>query len=273
MTIRAFVGGVAGAAAAVAMSVCSAAAADLPPAPAPVPTAPVAYAPAAIYNWTGFYIGAHAGGDFGNSSWSDPFTGASNTFSSTGFLGGAQLGANYQLNMLVLGVEGDFSWTNLKGSGTDSLGDSINTGVNWTSTVTGRIGAAFDRFLIYGKGGVAFAQDASSFTDSFANSANTTFMRTGWTAGAGLEYGITRNWSAKIEYDYLNFGSQALNFTTPTTPLYGSNANLNIQEVKAGINFRFGGPDARNFQPAGNPLVDPDMRRHRSPASNGRGRR
>ena len=121
-------------------------------------------------------------------------------------------------------------------------GDSINTGVNWTSTVTGRVGAAFDRFLIYGKGGVAFAQDASSFTDMFANSANTTFMRTGWTAGAGLEYGITKNWSAKIEYDYLNFGSQALNFTTPTTPLYTSNPSLNIQEVKAGINFRFGGP-------------------------------
>ena len=114
--------------------------------------------------------------------------------------------------------------------------------MNWTSTVTGRIGAAFDRFLIYGKGGVAFAQDQSSFTDTFANGASTTFMRTGWTAGAGLEYGITRNWSAKIEYDYLNFGPQTLNFTTPTTPLYSSNANLNIQEVKAGINFRFGGP-------------------------------
>jgi outer membrane immunogenic protein len=241
MRFRAFVGGVAGAVV-TALCIGLASAADLPPAPMPVPVAPVAYAPAAIYNWSGFYIGAHAGGDFGNSSWSDPFTGASNTFSSNGFLGGAQLGANYQINMLVLGVEGDFSWTNLKGSGTDSIGDALNTGVNWTSTVTGRIGAAFDRFLIYGKGGVAFAQDQSSFTDTFANSASTTFMRTGWTAGAGLEYGITKNWSAKIEYDYLNFGPQTLNFTTPTTPLYSSNANLNIQEVKAGINFRFGGP-------------------------------
>ncbi len=118
----------------------------------------------------------------------------------------------------------------------------INTNTNWTSTVTGRVGAAFDRFLVYGKGGVAFAQDQSSFTDTFANSASTTFMRTGWTAGAGLEYGITRNWSAKIEYDYLGFGSQNLNFTTPTTPLYTSSANLNVQEIKAGVNFRFGGP-------------------------------
>jgi outer membrane immunogenic protein len=67
-------------------------------------------------------------------------------------------------------------------------------------------------------------------------------MRTGWTADAGLEYGITRNLLAKIEYDCLGFGSQALNFTTPTTPLYTSNANLNVREVKAGLNFRFGRP-------------------------------
>ncbi len=66
--------------------------------------------------------------------------------------------------------------------------------------------------------------------------------RTGWTAGAGIEYGITRNLSAKVEYDFLGFGSQALNFATPTTPLYTSNANLNVHEVKAGLNLRFGGP-------------------------------
>jgi outer membrane immunogenic protein len=240
MTLRALVGGVAFAAG-IAFSICSAGAADLPP--APVPVAPVAYAPAAIYNWTGFYIGGHAGAGFANSAWSDPFTGANNTFGSgAGFLGGAQVGANYQFNRLVLGVEGDFSWTDLKGSGTDSIGSAIGTNTQWTSTVTGRVGAAFDRLLIYGKGGVAFAQDQSSFTDIFANGASTTFMRTGWTAGAGLEYGITKNWSAKIEYDYLGFGSQALNFTTPTTPLYTSNAGLNVQEIKAGVNFRFGGP-------------------------------
>ena len=93
-----------------------------------------------------------------------------------------------------------------------------------------------------GKGGVAFARDQSSFTDLAGNSASNTFTRTGWTAGSGLEYGITKNWSAKIEYDYLSFGSQASNFTTPTTPLYSSNAGLNVQEVKAGLNYRFGGP-------------------------------
>jgi outer membrane immunogenic protein len=240
MLLRAFVGGLA-LAAGTALSVCSAAAADLPVRVAPATVPPIAYAPP-VYNWTGFYIGGHLGGGFEGSSWSDPFTGANNTFNKLGFLGGAQIGANVQFNALVLGIEGDFSWTGLglKGTGTDSIGDAIATTTNWTSTVTGRVGAAFDRLLVYGRGGVAFAQDQSSFTDLGANTASTTFLRTGWTAGAGLEYGFNNNWSAKIEYDYLGFGSKALNFSTPLQPAYTSNANLNVQEVKAGLNFRFG---------------------------------
>lgn len=242
MFLRAFAGGVV-LAAGTAVSLGAAAAADLPPPAARTPVAPVAYAPAAIYNWTGFYIGGNVGAGLSNSSWSDPFTGANNTFrSGVGFLGGGQIGANYQLNMLVLGVEGDFDWTGLKGGGTDSIGNTINTNTNWTSTVTGRVGAAFDRLLVYGKGGLALAQDQSSLLDLGGNTAGTTFMRTGWTVGAGLEYGITKNWSAKIEYDYLGFGSQALNFSTPLQPAYASSANLNVQEIKAGLNFRFGGP-------------------------------
>jgi outer membrane immunogenic protein len=242
MRWRAFVGGVVFAAA-TGLAVYAATAADLPVAPAPVPVAPVASAPGAIFSWTGFYIGGHVGGGFDRSSWSDPFTGANNAFTSgAGFLGGAQAGANVQFNRLVLGVEGDFSYAGLKGSGRDSLGDSISTDTNWTSTVTGRVGAAFDRLLVYGKGGVAFARDRNTFTDLAGNGASNTLMRTGWTAGVGLEYGISKNWSAKIEYDYLSFGSQPLNFTTPTTPSYATNAGLNVQEIKAGVNFRFGGP-------------------------------
>jgi outer membrane immunogenic protein len=226
-----------------AVSIGTVQAADLPPAPPPPAVAPVAYAPAAIYNWTGFYIGGHIGGGYANSSWSDPFTGANNTFNSgAGFLGGAQVGGNVQFNALVLGVEGDFSWTDLKGSGADSLGDSINTNTQWTSTVTGRIGAAFDRLLVYGKGGLALAEDQSSLTDFGGNTSSTSLMRTGWTVGGGLEYALDNNWSAKIEYDYLGFGSQPLSFSTPLLGSVTSNASLNVQEVKAGINYRFGGP-------------------------------
>src|SRR6202046_1907891 len=163
MKLRVFVGGFTLAAGTVAC-VCSVQAADLPLRPAPAPVAPVAYAPP-VYNWSGFYIGGHIGGGFENSSWTDPFTGSNDTFNNSGFLGGAQIGVNTQFNWLVLGLEGDFSWTSaIKGTGTDSAGDSITTSPQWTSTVTGRIGAAFDRLLVYGKGGVAFAEDKSTFT-------------------------------------------------------------------------------------------------------------
>jgi outer membrane immunogenic protein len=238
MRSRALVGGIVLAAGAV-VSVCCARAADLPPAPAPMaPAAPVAYAPQ-IYNWSGIYVGAHVGGGYSSSSWSDPFGAANNDNSNDwGFLGGAQVGANAQFNRLVLGLEGDFSWTNLKNSGTDSMGEALNTNVQWTSTVTGRIGAAFNRLLVYGKGGLALAQDQSSLTDFAGNTATDSFLRTGWTVGAGLEYALDDNWSAKIEYDYLGFGSQAMNFTTPVESV-SSNASLNVQEIKAGLNFRF----------------------------------
>ena len=220
---------------------CCAQAADLPPAP-PIreKAAPVAYAPQ-IYNWTGIYVGGHIGGGYADWSWSDPITGGgSDTFNDLGFLGGAQVGANAQFSRLVLGLEGDFSWTNLKGSGADSIGEPLNSNVQWTSTVTGRIGAAFNRLLVYGKGGLALAQDQSSLTDLAGNTATDSFLRTGWTVGAGLEYALDDNWSAKIEYDYLGFGPQSMNFTTPTESV-SSNSSLNVQEIKAGLNFHFGG--------------------------------
>jgi len=238
MISRAFVGGFA-LAVGTAVCVCSAHAADLPAHPAPAPVAPVVYAPP-VYNWSGFYIGGNVGGGFANSSWTDPFTGASDTFSKDGFIGGGQIGANVQFNALVLGVEGDFDWTSLKSSGTDSLGNIINTNTQWTSTVTGRIGPAFDRLLVYGKGGVAFANDESSVNLISGATASASNTRTGWTAGAGLEYALAQNWTARIEYDYLGFGSETLNLATTAFPTYNPGASLNVQEVKAGINFKFG---------------------------------
>lgn len=239
MISRAFVGGLA-LAAGTAVSVCAAAAADLPVPPAPAPAAPAASVPP-IYNWTGIYIGAHIGGGYSQSSWSDPITGLGNDdFSSWGFLGGAQIGANAQFNRLVLGLEGDFSWTDIKNGGNDSIGEALNANVQWTSTVAGRVGAAFDRLLVYGKGGLALAEDQSSLTDLGGNTATNSFLRTGWTAGAGLEYALDDNWSAKLEYDYLGFGSQSMNFTTPLESV-SSSASLDVQEIKAGLNFRFGG--------------------------------
>ncbi len=235
MTLRAFVGGCVIAAGTVGC-VCSVQAADLPVRAAPAPVAPVAYAPP-VYNWSGFYVGGHIGGGFEDSSWSDPFTGVNDTFNNGSFLGGAQVGANAQFNWLVVGIEGDFSWTSLiKGSGLDLAGDAITTSPQWTSTVTGRIGAAFDRLLVYGKGGLAIAEDQSTFTPIGGATLTDSLTRTGWTAGAGLEYALTDSWTARVEYDYLGFGSKQLSFTPAVT----LNASLDVQEVKAGFDYKFG---------------------------------
>ena len=182
MNLRAVVGGIT---AGTVLSIFSAYAADLPVARAPAVVPPVVYAPP-VYNWSGFYIGGNLGAGLADSSWSDPFTGGHNTFDKSGFIGGGQIGANWQINVLVLGIEGDFDWTGLKGSGHDSVGNTINTDTQWTSTVTGRIGAAFDRLLVYGKGGVAFAHDSDSLNDIAGNTASASLTRTGWTRAPGL---------------------------------------------------------------------------------------
>ena len=157
------------------------------------------------------------------------------TFNNSGFLGGAQIGVNTQFNWLLLGLEGDFSWTSaIKGTGTNSLGDSITTSPQWTSTVTGRIGAAFDRLFVYGKGGVAFAEDKSTFTQSAARAQP---IRRRGLAGRPAPVWNMRSRTTvaprRIRLSRLRF--KQLSFTPVTT-----NADLNVQEVKAGFDYKFG---------------------------------
>jgi outer membrane immunogenic protein len=215
-----------------------AAAADLSTPHVPA-KAPSAYVPTS-YNWTGFYVGGHLGGAFGNTSWIDPFSGFADSPSIAGFVGGAQVGVNYQVNAIVFGLEGDFSGANLSGSATDAAGFTHSTSTYWTSTVTGRLGYAVNRALFYGKGGVAFANERDTVTDPFGNVATDgTATRTGWTAGAGIEYALDHNWSARVEYDYLGFGSQSYTFGGPVLGALPASVDMNIQRVIAGINYRF----------------------------------
>jgi outer membrane immunogenic protein len=142
-----------------------AAAADLPPPMQPAPS-PM-YAPTPIaYNWSGFYVGAHGGWGFGTGAFDD------------GFVIGGQVGVNAQWNNFVLGAEGDGSFVDWGGA--DAVG-----------TARLRGGFAFDRFLVYGTGGVAF-QD---FSDA------------GWVVGGGGEYALTDNVSVGVEFLHYDFGS------------------------------------------------------------------
>jgi len=195
------------------------------------------------YDWTGFYVGGHVGYGWAKKDWRDSFGLFNTSQDLDGFMGGGQVGYNYQINQFVFGVEGDMSWADLKGGSTvlgslgAPLGGSFNTKVDWTATVTGRAGLAFDRWLVYGKGGVAWAHDRYStnfYTPGFADFTDT---RIGWTAGAGVEYAFAPQWSAKLEYNYMDFGRQNVSFA----PGRSTDIDQQIHAVKFGVNYKFGG--------------------------------
>jgi outer membrane immunogenic protein len=213
----------------------TASAADI--ARAPVYKAPPAGALPVQYDWTGFYIGGHVGYGWADKSWQDSFGLFDISHQANGFLGGAQGGFNYQLGMFVIGLEGDWSWTNMSGS-TSALASTFNTDVDWTATLTGRAGVAFDRWLVYGKGGVAWARDR--YSTNFYTVPGTDFAdtRTGWTLGAGVEYAFAPQWSAKLEYNYMNFGTEQVSFAPGTF----TNIDQQVHAVKFGINYKFWSP-------------------------------
>ena len=332
----------------------SANAADLGVRPAYKAPPPPVVAPA--YNWTGFYIGGHFGGGWARKAWEErsnfdtgfgdicffdgfcPFDDLSyapgSAFGQNGFvgshnaigpLGGFQAGFNWQPlgSHWVFGIEGQFSFADLKGDHQNSISgaalveprvwgpgepiipsidngtinDRFSTKVTDIATIAGRIGITsdlFDRTLFYVKGGGAYARDKYGVSSQFSASSCTqlgggsagpliSFVdgggglecsavngsgswsgnqnRWGWMAGVGLEFGLFSNWSAKIEYDFLGFGSRTVTLngsatascvglcgldlgpTDPTKTFAFSRTfsiNENIQVIKLGLNYRFG---------------------------------
>jgi outer membrane immunogenic protein len=213
----------------------SAHAADMPRA-APVYKAQPA---AQTYDWTGFYLGINGGYGFGRSSWSDPAAGAnSGRFNTSGGTLGGQLGYNWQTGPAVLGLETDMNWINAKGSSsaggvclTDGAGQ-CQTKQSWLGTTRARVGYAFDRWLPYLTGGVAYGDIRA---DQANGSSSTT--KTGWTAGGGVEYGIDRNWSAKLEYLHVDLGTATFMGAASGTPTL--NVPITDDIVRAGLNYRW----------------------------------
>jgi outer membrane immunogenic protein len=203
--------------------------------PPPVSNVPAVPPP---LTWAGLYIGAHVGGAWTEADWNTPVTAQDAGSNALGLVGGGQLGYNWQIGTTVYGIEGDFSGTSLQSSN-NSAGFTNTTSTHWTSTVAGRLGYMSDRALLYGKFGVAIADErdsVSSPTGALSSSTGTT-IRPGWAAGGGVEYALIPHWSAKLEYDYLGFATHEVSAVFPVgTP---GSVQLTIQKVTAGINFRF----------------------------------
>ena len=252
-------------------------AADLPvkaPVKAPAP-----------FSWTGCYVGGHVGAGWGRKEFSDPgFVGGGGTINQNfapagesipfdvgaGFLGGAQIGCDYQFAPnWVFGAEGDFSWTNLNGQATDPffLGKHNNpigltSKTDQLATATARLGYAFDHYLLYAKGGAAWAHDSYSlqnlvsFGPGLCAAAGVGFIacnptgtetRLGWTVGFGFEWAFASNWSALVEFDHYAMGSRTISFFDPNAGGAGGGGHTEpvdvrqrIEAVKFGINYHFG---------------------------------
>jgi outer membrane immunogenic protein len=188
----------------------------------------------AYYNWTGFYAGVNAGYGFGTSNWSLPGV----STSPKGVVAGGTLGYNWQAGSIVYGIEGDFDWSGVKGSASCFAVSTCETSNPWLATVRGRLGYAFDRWLPYITAGGAYGNvKATTSAPPPGVPASASKSEFGWTAGAGLEYAMMGNWTAKIEYLYVDLGS----FNAATAPLT-NNVSFKESLVRVGLNYKFSGP-------------------------------
>ena len=217
------------------------------------------------FTWTGCYLGAHVGGAWQPKDATDPVLlvqdglgGAGTTvgtttarLNSTGAVYGGQIGCDYQFSPnFVVGVEGAVSAGALRGSTVVPLpanpGDAalVTARTDFIPTLTARLGYAVDHLLFYGKGGIAWTNDKYSVTGVFLGTpfdAEGLGMRTGWTAGAGVEWAFTNEWSARLEYDYYDFGRSNV-LMSDATNAFASIVTFrqSAQMVKLGVNFRVG---------------------------------
>jgi opacity protein-like surface antigen len=203
-----------------------------------VPQAPLPY------NWSGFFLGASAPGAlWGESKWNFGGLAGSAANNYAGVLAGGGGGYNYQMGALVIGGQAEWDWTNARGGESFNCPangvffNNCNTRVDSIFTATARLGYALDRLLIYGQGGLAVgdvkANIVSSSTFPGATLASDSKTAVGWTIGAGFEFGLTQNISAKAEYLYFDLGSDTYNLGVPIA----INRTGNIGRV--GLNYRF----------------------------------
>jgi outer membrane immunogenic protein len=200
----------------------------------------------APYSWTGCYLGGNVGYGLSNEQWNyGYYAGVDYNLDyghhqSGGALGGAQFGCNYQMGMWVVGLEGEFDFTNMTGN--HVFGSYYqSTNMNWIATATGRLGYVVGPSLFYVKGGAAW--DRGSYDMMLSGIGYTdTITRSGWVVGGGVEYAYSGNWSIKLEYTYMQFPYKDVwwnyLYASPPDP-WSFHINQGISAVKIGFNWRY----------------------------------
>ena len=220
----------------------TASASDLGPPPYKPP--PI-LSPTPVYNWTGFYVGGNVGGAWGNVEVTDVTTGATISPDSSGFAGGGQFGFDYQMGPWVIGIRNLIDGTDLSKSATyagPSFAGTVNGHTNWFDTLTGRVGYLVQpNLLLYGQGGAAWAQWDVTFNNTLGTQVGEiSGSKTGWTAGAGIEWMFVPHWSAFLEYNYMGFGTFSNAVSTCIGATCGTfSGKANLQNVLVGVNYKF----------------------------------
>ncbi|MGB8397341.1 outer membrane protein [Bradyrhizobium sp.] len=207
---------------------------------------------AAIYDWSGFYIGANGGWGSSRDCWNLQPGGASEgCHDATGGVAGGQIGYRWQAGTWVFGLEAQGDWADLKGSNQSLLfpgpaGTTNTSRIDAFGLFTGQIGYAVNNALFYAKGGAAVTSNRYRINNTTGGAlAGSTGDDTRWggTIGAGLEYGFAPNWSAAIEYDHLFMQDRTYTFTTPAGAFFSSDRiRQDVDLVTVRVNYRWGGP-------------------------------
>ena len=220
------------------------------------------------FDWTGFYIGGNLGYSWGQSRDTSTITNAAGNVLLTtidksalnGVVGGGQIGYNWQIQSMVLGLEADiqgtgeqgsraFSFTplnfNIQGLVPPPIPFTLNQKIDWFGTVRGRIGLlATPKVLFYLTAGLAYGEVDSNETVGviapLAFSSSNTHV--GWAAGAGVEGVISGNWTARLEYLYVDLGTVSGSFTLPNTNVSSYSSHVTDNILRVGVNYKFGGP-------------------------------
>lgn len=203
------------------------------------------------YNWTGLYLGGHAGYGWGTG---DAQTDGTPTQHPKGWLGGGQIGYNLHLpSNIVIGLEADASLVDASDAKLDGNTLRLSSEIDYFGTARVRIGYAFDRFLPYLTVGMAWAHarggmscpdgarqgSMCNYTGPFSRSDTSTSV--GWTVGAGAEYAFADRWSAKLEYLYTDLGTASLTIDVPEVGATTAKVDQTFNVMRFGLNYSFGG--------------------------------
>ncbi|UPK24114.1 outer membrane protein [Bradyrhizobium sp. 195] len=196
---------------------------------------------AAIYDWSGFYIGINGGGGSADTSWNLVGFGPEGSHNSTGGTVGGQVGYRLQSGQFVFGVEGQGNWADFSGDNISGItGFRNRTRVDSFGLITGQVGYAWNNVLLYAKGGAAVVSNKydvySAVTGANLDRADET--RWGGTVGAGLEFGFAPNWSVGVEYNHIFLGDHDVTFASGAVERVKQDVDMGLVR----LNYKFGGP-------------------------------